>query len=539
MGPLDEGAEEGRSDSEDQRLADRLAEHDEALRAGREPAGGDSSSGDPEQRRGWEDLQACLWLVRRVLPEGSEGVSSTGSLGGSWPPPLEPGRGDEGVPEQLGRFRIERELGRGGFGVVFLAVDPVLNRRVALKVPQPGVLASSEGSRRSLREAQAAAVLDHPNVVPVFEAGQVGPVPYVASAYCEGEDLGAWLRRREGPVSARQAARLVASLAGAVQHAHERGILHRDLKPANVLMQRRPEGPEDGLEFIPRITDFGLATLIDSPEDQTLSGLLIGSPPYMAPEQAAGKRREIGPRTDVYALGAILYELVTGRPPHQGETPLETVHQVIAEEPAAPRRIRPSLPRDLETVILKCLAKEPDRRYASARALSDDLRRFLDGRPVQARPDGPFTLARLWAMSPRRVQDAGTLAMVFAGLLATWSLTGIVLAGLGVGLHPPRPGQYIATCLKVIAIDLVPAFFLGWRVRQGQPRALWAGTAFSVVRIGFQASYLGDGASDFGGLYEDPRFRLVVFAFILLTTAIVLLLHLVALAGWISRRAEE
>jgi len=529
-------ADESDSRSEDQRLADRLAEFDEAMAAGREPPETDADGDDSAQGRRLEDLRACLWLVRRVLPQDSQSGGSVTAFGG------EPVASEESLatgaelPEHFGRFRIVRELGRGGFGVVFLAVDPVLNREVALKVPHPGMLALPDGQRRSLREAQAAAALDHPNLLPVFEAGQIGPVSYITSAYCEGENLGAWLRRRGGQVPVRQAARLVAMLSDAVQHAHDRGILHRDLKPGNVLMQPRAGAGDGELEFFPRITDFGLATLADRPEDETLSGLLIGSPPYMAPEQADGRRQALSPLTDVYALGAILYELLTGGPPHRGDSPLETIRQVTDEEPPSPRQRRPSVPRDLETVVLKCLEKEPEHRYASARALGDDLRRFLDGVPIQARRSGVLSRARLWALNPRRVSDAGTLAMVFSGLLIVWCLVGVVLAVLGIGLHPPRPEDFIASSVLVVVFDLFPTFVLGWLVRRGRFWALCVGAGFNVARVGFQASCMNGGDPDFGGLYDDPRLRVVIYVFVMLTTLSIVLLHLVALASWRSNR---
>lgn len=439
--------------STEQALANQLAQ-------GREPTPSGPLPTDPDQSRQSEDLRACLWLVRRVFPGTTRERPSDPSMDGPWPPPPEQKQetpGPAAMPEQLGRFQILRELGRGGFGVVSLAFDPALNRRVALKVPLPEVLASPEGHRQSMREAQAAAVLDHPNLVPVYEAGWIGPVPYVASAYCEGIDLGKWLRQRDGPVPPRLAARLTAKLAGAVQHAHERGILHRDLKPANVLMQRPSADLQDEDGFIPRITDFGLAKQVSGPREETLSALLVGSPPYMAPEQAAGKRSEIGPKTDIYALGAVLYELLTGRPPHQGETPLETVQQVLATEPKPPRQLRPGLPADLQTIVLKCLEKAPDRRYESARALADDLQRFLDGHPVHARRSDLLTRLRLWVLDPRRTLDAGSLTMAFAALLTVWCLTGITLATLGVGPSAPRPAEYIASCVQVILLDLAPA----------------------------------------------------------------------------------
>lgn len=522
--------------SEEQQLANWLAEYDNAVADGREPSEDIARGEDSEQRHRLEDLQACLRLVRQVLPPHSQSKGPAAEPGALPPASDESWAANAEAPERFGQFRIIRELGRGGFGVVFLAVDPVLNRKVALKVPHPWVLASPNGPHRLMREAQAAAVLDHPNLVPIFEAGQVGPVPYIASAYCEGENLAAWLRQRGGRMPAQHAAELAAMLSDAVQHAHDRGILHRDLKPGNVLMQVRFGKGVEERYFWPRITDFGLATQCDQPENDSVSGLLIGSPPYMAPEQAAGFRHALSPRSDIYALGAILYELLTGRPPHRGETPLDTIRQVTADEPVAPRRHRPSLPRDLETVVLKCLNKTPELRYASARELGDDLRRFLVGMPVLARRNGPLSRARRWAMNRQRVQDAGALAMVFASLLAIWCLVGIILVRLGVGLYPPHPEDYLASSLEVMTFDLLPVLILGWQVRRGRGWALCAGIGFNAARVVFQLSCMNGGPPHFGGLYNDPRLRVVIYSFILLTTLSTLALHLVALASWLTRR---
>ena len=222
------------------------------------------------------------------------------------------------LPRRFGRYMIERELGRGAFGVVFMASDTVLGRRVALKVPRPEILVTADVRRRFLREAEAASRLDHSHIVPVYDVGEVGPVCFIASAYCEGLTLAEWLRQNSSAVPFDSAARLVAKLAAAVGHAHERGILHRDLKPSNILLMRQGASAiADGEEcldfpFIPRICDFGLARLLDQDSHETCSGVPIGSPGYMAPEQAAGRLREHGPATDVYALGAILYELLVG-----------------------------------------------------------------------------------------------------------------------------------------------------------------------------------------------------------------------------------
>ena len=228
---------------------------------------------------------------------------------------------------------------------------------------------------RFVREARAAAALDHPNLVPLYEAGEVGTVQYLASAYCEGPTLARWLKEHKDPVSPRLAARVAADMADAVQHAHDRGVLHRDLKPSNILMQRRPpaqggsgtpaEDWTDDCEFIPRITDFGLARMMDRPdEEMTATFVAMGSAPYMPPEQAEGKK--VGPAADIYGLGTILYTLLCRRPPHTGQADLETLRKVIEEEPIPPHSLRPEIPRDLEAICLRCLEKDPARRYASA-----------------------------------------------------------------------------------------------------------------------------------------------------------------------------
>ncbi len=333
----------------------------------------------------------------------------------------------------IGRFRILRELGRGGFGVVFLAYDPRLNRELALKIPREATLFSSELRERFQQEARVAANLDHPHIVQVYEAGEEDGICYIASAYCPGTDLAAWLRKHPAPVPADSAASLIATLAEAIAHAHARGVFHRDLKPGNILLQkdegRRMKdeksdafGSDSSLtlhpsSFLPKITDFGLAKLV---EDQaasmatvspTGSGAIMGTPAYMAPEQAAGSNKTVGPAADIFSLGAILYELLTGRPPFQGDTPLETLLLVRTAEPVPPRRLRPKLPRDLETICLKCLAKEAPKRYASAQGLADDLWHFLANEPIQARPASPFERAQKWA---RRRPALAVLACVSA-----------------------------------------------------------------------------------------------------------------------------
>jgi eukaryotic-like serine/threonine-protein kinase len=279
------------------------------------------------------------------------------------------------APPELSGYEVQEELGRGGMGVVYRAWDRRLNRPVALKMLLAGAYARPEERERFRREAEAEAGLRHPNVVQVYDVGTLDGRPYLIMEFVDGGSLA---HRLAGtPLPAGQAAELVAALAEAVQAAHDRGIIHRDLKPANVLLAA------DGT---PKITDFGLARRLEEASGLTHSGATLGTPSYMAPEQAQGNQAAIGPAADVYTLGATLYECLTGRPPFRAETAAATLRQVIADEPAPPARLNPQVPRDLETICLKCLHKLSPRRYATAAALAEDLRRFLRGEPIAARP---------------------------------------------------------------------------------------------------------------------------------------------------------
>jgi serine/threonine protein kinase/WD40 repeat protein len=314
-----------------------------------------------------------------------------------------PSRTTAAVPSELPiipGYEIVKELGRGGMGVVYWAWQMSLNRAVALKMVLAGSHASSGELERFRTEAEAIARLHHPNIVQIYDVGRHGAHPYMTLEYVEGGSLAQKLTG--APQPARQAAQLVETLARAVHSAHEHGIIHRDLTPGNVLLTA------DGA---PKITDFGLAKLVvGGREVRTQSGAIVGTPSYMAPEQAAGRGKEIGPATDVYALGTILYEMLTGRPPFRAETPLETLIQVQADEPVPPSRLQPKLPRDVATICLKCLEKDPSKRYGTAVALAEDLRRFLAGESILARPVG--SPEKLWRWCRRKPVVTGLAASV-------------------------------------------------------------------------------------------------------------------------------
>jgi WD40 repeat protein/predicted Ser/Thr protein kinase len=318
-----------------------------------------------------------------------------------------------GTPQRAGQcfgdYELLEEIGRGGMGVVYRARQKGANRVVALKLLRPDPLGGQEQARRFRNEAEIVARLDHPNIVPLYEVGEDAGHVYFSMKLVEGGGLDERLDRFAA--EPRAAASVVAAVARAVHHAHQRGVLHRDLKPSNILLG------EDGR---PYVTDFGLARRLEAGGGLTQSGALVGTPNYMAPEQAAGHRAGVTTATDVYGLGAVLYTLLAGRPPFQGESLLDTLAQIKERDPEPPSRHGRRVDRDLETICLKCLRKEPGKRYASAGALADDLARFSAGEPIRARPVGPWERGLKWAR--RRPTAAALLAvsvLALLGLLGT------------------------------------------------------------------------------------------------------------------------
>ena len=347
-------------------------------------------------------------------------------------------------------YDILDELGRGGMGVVFKAKQLELNRTVALKMILSGNLSTSDEINRFRTEAESAARLRHPNIVNVFDVGEHDGRCYFSMEYIDGPSLAAKLAL--GPVSSTEAARLLGFIARAVDHAHRNQILHRDLKPSNVLLDK------DGQ---PHITDFGLAKKMDGAGGQTRTGEIVGTPNYMPPEQAAGRVHDLTVRSDVYSLGAILYEMLTGRPPFQAESTVETLLQVMERDPAPPRLLNANVDADLETICMKCLEKDPELRYESAAALADDLERHQRGDSIAARS---FNMLDRLGRTLERDQYLGefhawgTMLLIFAGIIIVEHLIVFALTWRG----PPYPRGWIALTRTLQFVAMMAVF---WRQR--------------------------------------------------------------------------
>ena len=398
-------------DERDQRLADLLAELTDSVCRG-EVVDFDSVC---QQHTDLADDLRLLW--------GAILVADTAGAITDERPAIEQTIGDDSssrrqglqLPTTVGDYELIEEIGRGGMGVVFRSRQISLNREVAIKMILRGRLASEADLQRFLAEASATAKLEHPNIVPVYEVGDVDGRPFFSMQYVEGETLAQ--RVAQGPMQQRKAAEIVAFIARAIAFAHEQGVLHRDLKPSNILL---------GANDKPLVMDFGLAKQVNNDDESlTRSGMLVGTPAYMSPEQASGRRGMVGPASDVYSLGCVLYCALTGRAPFVAESSMELVMLVIEQDPSPPRVLRPSLDRDLEMIVIRCLQKPIDLRYASATALAKDLEAYLVDEKVSAR-SGQFgqVLARVF----RDTHHAAVLENW--GLLWMWHSLALLVASL-------------------------------------------------------------------------------------------------------------
>ncbi len=411
-----------------------------------------------------------------------------------WPAVSSPEAGKPAELRTIGKYQLQRIVGGGSFGVVYLAIDSVLDRPVALKLPRLEVLLDEGKRARFAVEAETAASLEHPGIVRVYEAGLAGPEPFIAMAYGDGPNLAEWMAANSNAHSWQALAALVAEIALAVDYAHQHGVLHRDLKPANILMVQRTspvalrlQQELASLGRLPMLTDFGLARFLGEEGVDTRSSVLLGTPLYVAPEQLIRSRSKLQdlptPALDIYSLGVILFELLTGQMPLDGDDYLQVIESVRGQTPAKLRTLRPDLPKSLETICAKCLEKQPEHRYQTAAELAEDLERSIHDSSIEGRLPSVRQRAAVWVTAPQRVRWAGWYAIAWHSIVALWMGLALAVVPLKVSLGP---GEWADLAFRygyglLFSFSLV--FFFGWWTVKEKRWAIYCGFLLSLGKM--------------------------------------------------------
>ncbi|WP_160168113.1 serine/threonine protein kinase [Rhodopirellula sallentina] len=434
----------------------------------------------------------------------------------------------------IGRYKLIREIGRGGYGIVFLASDTELHREVAVKIARPEITDSEEGVERFLREAQIAGTLRHPGIIPVFDCGVEGKLHYYVMPYIDSQHLGKWMdARKDDPVDEKQAAEWVRDIAAAIHYGHEQGVVHRDIKPQNILLNASSESPSG---FSPVVLDFGLCGVEQSASVST--SVLAGTPNFMSPEQAMFGRKRITKQSDIYSIGAVLYRMLTGETPHPATTLPEAILMLHNEPVRSPRTIRPELSKRLETICMKCLRKEPERRYESAKALADDLGRFLSGETLSAKPESRWE--RLQFSLRYRDWEArlGWSAIGISVGSFIWAFVGALLIVARDGSNPVVI-EHMPALLMFETLIVLPVH--GYVVYQGW---LMVKRTTKFVQLAISAALCGAWAifhwvSLFQGstslkIYEGQEYAHVM-VFLLISAAFTVISVIFAVGYWLAR----
>ncbi len=445
-----------------------------------------------------------------------------------------------------GRHQIIREVGRGGFGVVYQAYDTELQRFVAIKLPRPEVILNADKLRRFEQEATMSASFDHPGVVPIYEANLSHSPPYIASAFCQGPDLADWLDGRSCAVPPRQAVEFIILVCDAVHYIHLQGVLHRDLKPANIMLQIQASEKENLqgdsekgtslTDYFPRLTDFGLSKIIEESIQQTRASLMIGTPTYMAPEQL--ESRNIAPtrEADIYAIGVLLFEILSLQTPYEGRSYLQIVDQVRSHRPLSLSELNSDISADLVTICKKAMAKVPEDRYQTAKSLKEDLERFLNGQAIQAKPVSRATVLRRWCQRPERITQAGIMAIVTHSLIIMWLLSvAVALSNISSFGFINKQNAY-SEMTFVILLFHTPLTLLGWFTIQKKRWAFWPLTIGSALVDSVMVYSILFSPLVFEFDYNTPLTKISIYVGLLIICSIQTGLLFLAIPAWMQTR---